>query len=185
MFPPWFVGVAFAAIGIGALVPAAIMSIACANLFTRNIYREYIKPECSAAHESQVAKIASLVVKVGALFFIIFLPQAYAIQLQLLGGIWIIQTLPSVLMGLYTRWLNPWSLLTGWAVGITAGTAMAASLEFKGSIFALHIFGLTVPCYAALSSLALNIAIAVASSWALNAVSRGVREDATTASDYI
>jgi hypothetical protein len=37
MFPDWFAGVAFAAIGIGALVPAPIMSIAAANLFTRNI----------------------------------------------------------------------------------------------------------------------------------------------------
>ncbi|MBR7678309.1 sodium:solute symporter, partial [Streptomyces daliensis] len=40
MFPDWFAGVAFAAIGIGALVPAAIMSIAAANLFTRNIYKD-------------------------------------------------------------------------------------------------------------------------------------------------
>ena len=45
-FPSWFVGVAFAAIGIGALVPAAIMSIAAANLFTRNIYREFFHAEC-------------------------------------------------------------------------------------------------------------------------------------------
>ncbi len=44
MFPSWFAGVAFAAIAIGALVPAAIMSIAAANLFTRNIYREFFKP---------------------------------------------------------------------------------------------------------------------------------------------
>src|SRR5689334_18500052 len=43
MFPDWFTGVAYAAIGIGALVPAAIMSIAAANLFTRNIYKEYLK----------------------------------------------------------------------------------------------------------------------------------------------
>jgi SSS family solute:Na+ symporter len=107
MFPGWFVGVAFAAIAIGALVPAAIMSIATANLFTRNIYREYIAPDCAPERESQVAKIASLVVKLGALFFIVFLPQTYAIQLQLLGGIWIIQTLPAVLLGLYTRWLHP------------------------------------------------------------------------------
>jgi len=41
-FPSWFVGIAFAAIGIGALVPAAIMSIAAANLYTRNIHREFI-----------------------------------------------------------------------------------------------------------------------------------------------
>ncbi len=47
IFPSWFVGVAFAAIAIGALVPAAIMSIATANTFTRNIYREFIHP---AAH---------------------------------------------------------------------------------------------------------------------------------------
>jgi len=44
VFPSWFVGFAFAAIGIGALVPAAIMSIAAANLFSRNIYREFINP---------------------------------------------------------------------------------------------------------------------------------------------
>ena len=39
MFPPWFAGIAYSAIVIGALVPAAIMSIAAANLFTRNIYK--------------------------------------------------------------------------------------------------------------------------------------------------
>ena len=44
IFPSWFVGIAFAAIGIGALVPAAIMSIAAANLYTRNIHREFINP---------------------------------------------------------------------------------------------------------------------------------------------
>jgi SSS family solute:Na+ symporter len=38
MFPSWFAGFAFAAIAIGALVPASIMSIAAANLFTRNVW---------------------------------------------------------------------------------------------------------------------------------------------------
>jgi solute:Na+ symporter, SSS family len=37
MFPGWFAGVGDSAIVIGALVPAAIMSIAAANLFTRNV----------------------------------------------------------------------------------------------------------------------------------------------------
>ena len=185
MFPGWFVGVAFAAIAIGALVPAAIMSIACANLFTRNIYKEYINPSVSGAGESQVAKIASLVVKVGALFFILALPQSYAIQLQLLGGIWIIQTLPSVLIGLYTRWLNPWALLAGWASGIGAGTAMAASLNFKGSIFALHILGVTIPCYAALSALILNVTVSAVLSFVFNLATRGARVDATGSADYI
>src|SRR5262249_23997607 len=124
-FPAWFVGVAFAAIGIGALVPAAIMSIAAANLYTRNIHREFINQNPTDKQEAQMAKWVSLIVKFGALVFIIFVPTQYAIYLQLLGGIWIIQTLPAVVLGAYTRWLNDWALLAGWAIGICAGTAMA------------------------------------------------------------
>ena len=116
-FPSWFVGVAFAAIGIGALVPAAIMSIAAANLYTRNIHREFINKNPTDKQEAQMAKWVSLIVKVGALVFILFVPTQYAIQLQLLGGIWIIQTLPAVMLGAYTRWFNDWALLIGWAVG--------------------------------------------------------------------
>ena len=97
MFPSWFVGVAFAAIAIGALVPAAIMSIAASNLWTRNIYREFLRPDCTAAQEAQMAKVVSLIVKLGALVFVLGLPLQYAIQLQLLGGVWIIQTLPAVI----------------------------------------------------------------------------------------
>jgi len=183
-FPSWFVGVAFAAIAVGALVPAAIMSIACANLFTRNIYREYIRPDCTHRQESSVAKLASLIVKVGALFFIIELPTQYAIQLQLLGGIWIIQTLPPVVLGLYTRRLHPLALLIGWASGIGAGTWMAAQSGFKTSTYALNILGTVVPCYAALSSLILNIVVGVVLSVIFNALSRAPRTDATTAEDY-
>ena len=185
MFPRWFVGFAFAAIAIGALVPAAIMSIACANLFTRNIYKEYVDPACSAARESQVAKIASLVVKMGALVFILGIPQTYAINLQLAGGVWIIQTLPAILLGLYTRWLNPWALLAGWAAGIGSGTFMWASLGYAKTIYALHVFGVTIPCYAALSSLILNVAVGVALSVVFNAMTRGPRADATNAADYV
>ena len=66
MFPDWFAGVAFAAIGIGALVPAAIMSIAAANLFTRNVYKEYLNQDATPAQEARMSKLASLVVKAGA-----------------------------------------------------------------------------------------------------------------------
>jgi SSS family solute:Na+ symporter len=167
-FPSWLVGVAFAAIGIGALVPAAIMSIASANLFTRNIWREYVRPGMSAAEESQTAKIASLVVKAGGLIFIILLPQTYAITLQLLGGVWINQTLPAVMLGLYARFLRPYALLAGWAAGIATGTIMVAQSGFKSAIFTLDLFGTAAPCYAAVAALAVNLAIAVGLSIVLN-----------------
>ena len=147
-FPSWFVGIAFAAIGIGALVPAAIMSIAAANLYTRNIHREFINKNPTDKQEAQIAKWVSLIVKFGALIFILFVPTQYAIQLQLLGGIWIIQTLPAVMLGAYTRWFNDWALLVGWAVGTAPGTAMAVAANLAPT-YPLAIGGYTFPGYTA------------------------------------
>jgi len=172
-FSSWFVGVAFAAIAIGALVPAAIMSIACANLFTRNLYKTFMRPDCSDADEARMAKIVSLIVKVGAVVFILALPQAYAIQLQLLGGIWIIQLLPAVLLGLYTKAFNAPSLLAGWAVGTAIGTYMVATQGFATSIYPLAIFGITLPGYAALYSVVLNLLVVFALSPVFGALCRG------------
>src|SRR5438552_12255156 len=91
--------------------------------------------------------------------------RSYAIQLQLLGGIWICQTVPAVLLALYVR-LDPRALLAGWACGVGLGTGMVASLAFKSSTYPLHIFGLTVPCYAAVSALLVNLAV----SWLLTVI---------------
>jgi len=183
-FPDWFAGVAFAAIGIGGLVPAAIMSIAASNLFTRNIYLRFINPDCTSKQEAQNAKFVSLIIKFGALVFIIFLPLEYAIQLQLLGGIWISQTIPAVIVGLYTRWLNPWALLIGWAAGLATGTWMAASTHFQSAVYPLAIDGLTVPGYAALYALALNLAISIVLSPLLNLVPATKGTDETASRDY-
>jgi SSS family solute:Na+ symporter len=183
-FPSWFAGFAFAAIAIGALVPAAIMSIAAANLYTRNIYRPFIRPDCSPAQEAQMAKWVSLVVKFGALLFIIALPQQYAIQLQLLGGVWIVQTLPAVILGLYLRWLEPKALLLGWAAGIASGTWMAAMLHFKGSIYPLAIAGFTMPGYAAFYSVIVNLVVAFALSALFRAIGAAADDDETLATDY-
>jgi len=183
MFPDWFVGIAFAAIGIGALVPAAIMSIAAANLFTRNIYKEFVRPDCTPVQESRMAKWVSLIVKVGALVFIITVDQQYAIQMQLLGGIWIIQTLPAVMLGLYTRWFNSWALLAGWAVGTVVGTEVAAAAGFKPT-WALTIGGFGLPGYTALYTLVLNIAVAAILTIVLRVLKIGRDSDETVAADY-
>ena len=183
-FPSWFVGVAFAAIGIGALVPAAIMSIAAANLYTRNIHREFINRNPTDKQEAQMAKWVSLIVKVGALAFILFVPTKFAIYLQLLGGIWIIQTLPTVMLGAYTRWFNSWALLIGWAVGTFAGTAMAISAELKPA-YPLHVGGYTLPGYTAFYTLVLNLVLAVVLTFIFNSMrAREAAPDATIAADY-
>jgi SSS family solute:Na+ symporter len=183
-FPSWFVGIAFAAIGIGALVPAAIMSIAAANLYTRNIHREFINRNPTAKQESHIAKLVSLIVKVGALVFILFVPTQYAIQLQLLGGIWIIQTLPAVMVGAYTRWFNSWALLAGWAVGTVAGTAMAVATKLTPT-FPLVVGGHTFPGYTAVYTVILNLAVAAVLTPIFNAIgSQKTAPDETVAGDY-
>src|SRR5918998_1120418 len=123
-FPSWFAGVAFAAIGIGALVPAAIMSIAAANLWTRNIYKEYLRRDATPRQEAQQAKLASLVVKLGAVLFIVGVDPQFSIDLQLIGGVIILQTLPMVAIALYTRWFHIWGLVAGWVVGMAWGFVM-------------------------------------------------------------
>ncbi|PMS36039.1 SSS family solute:Na+ symporter [Trinickia symbiotica] len=184
-FPSWFVGLAFAAIGIGALVPAAIMSIAAANLYTRNIHREFVNRNMSHEQETHVAKLVSLVVKVGALVFIIGLPLKFAIQLQLLGGIWIIQTLPAIVLGLYTRKLDYRGLLAGWAVGIVSGTWMAATLKLTSSIYTIHLGSVAIPGYAALWSLILNLIVAVIVSVVVRVAGMAASEDRTRPEDYL
>ena len=184
-FPSWFVGIAFAAIGIGALVPAAIMSIAAANLYTRNIHREFINKNPTDKQEAQMAKWVSLVVKVGALVFILFVPTKYAIQLQLLGGIWMIQTLPSVMLGAYTRWFNSWALLVGWMAGTVAGTFMAVATKLTPT-FPLAFGGHTFPGYTAVYTVVANLAIAALLTPLFNAMSasRNARDE-TLAADYL
>src|SRR3954465_7147094 len=148
-FPSWFAGIAFAAIGIGALVPAAIMSLAAANLLPRNIYKEYLNRDATDAQEASVSKIASLVVKIGAVAFIVFLDPQFSIDLQLIGGIIILQTAPAVALGLYTRWLHRGALITGWVAGMGLALWMLWDIpnaatkrqHFGGSAFPLKDFG--------------------------------------------
>ena len=161
LFPSWFSGFAFAAIAIGALVPAAVMSIGASNLFTRNFWKAYVNPQVSAAGEAQVAKITSLAVKAGALLVILFLPTQFALDLQLLGGLWILQTLPAVVFGLFTGWFRAPALLAGWAVGFFGGSWLAWADGIK-PLHTLSFGGVSFSLYTGLLVLAMNIAVAAA-----------------------
>ncbi|MGH3742779.1 MAG: sodium:solute symporter family transporter, partial [Micromonosporaceae bacterium] len=199
MFPDWFAGVAHAAVGIGALVPAAIMSIAAANLFTRNIYKEYIRRDATDAQEAKVSKLVSLIVKFGAVVFVLGLDPQFSIDLQLIGGVVILQTLPAVALGLYTRWFHRWALVAGWLAGMGAGTWMLYKIpaiapdgktvlreHFGGSGFALTNLGFDTPVtvYAGFIAVVLNLLVVVV----VTALFRLVRipdgPDATRDADY-
>ncbi len=189
-FPSWFTGFAFAAIAIGALVPAAVMSIAAANLFTRNVYAEYFNRNATENQEAGVAKLTSLIVKFGALLFIIFLPTQNIINFQLLGGVWILQTIIPVFLGLFTRWFNRWALVTGWLVGMVVGTLM----EFSGLItgtstalvnnYTLHLGSFSVTAFSGFQAVLLNFVVAIILTPVFQMVGAKRGVDATSPSDY-
>ncbi len=160
LFPGWFAGFAFAAIAIGALVPAAVMSIGAANLFSRNVWKAYVNPNVTPAGEAQVAKITSMLVKIGALVAILVLPTQFALDLQLLGGLWILQTLPALIFGLYVSWFRAPALLAGWAVGFVAGSLIAWSDGLK-PLHSLTFGDTKLTLYTGLLALAVNIVVAV------------------------
>ncbi|OAF18230.1 monocarboxylate uptake permease MctP [Bradyrhizobium neotropicale] len=160
LFPSWFAGFAFAAIAIGALVPAAVMSIGAANLFTRNFWKVWVDPKVTPAGEAKVAKITSMLVKVGALLAILLMPTQFALDLQLLGGLWILQTLPALVFGLYLNWFSSPALLAGWAVGLAGGSWLAWSDGLK-PLHGIDFGAGTVAVYTGVLALALNIVVAV------------------------
>jgi solute:Na+ symporter, SSS family len=200
-FSPWFAGIAFAAVGIGALVPAAIMSIAAANLWTRNIYKSYLKPDATPAQQAKQAKLASLVVKVGAVACVVAIDPQFSIDLQLIGGVIILQTVPAVAIALYTRWLHRWAVLAGLLAGLAYGILLlyaipnpvTKSRHFGGSaltlgkigLFGLHPFeGSKVQIYVGIVALIVNLVVAVIASVILRAARVSNGTDETSTDDY-
>jgi len=159
LLPSVLSGAIFGALAVGALVPAAVMSVAVAALFVRNIYVEYFLPTATQKHEMRVARVVSLIAKVGALAFVFGLRDQDAINLQLLGGVWILQTLPAVGVGLFSSWFHRGGLIAGWAVGMVTGTLLVVSEGFS-SVVDVGVGGFSVPLYAALVALAINLAVA-------------------------
>jgi SSS family solute:Na+ symporter len=186
-FPDWFAGFCFAAIALGALVPAAVMSIGAANTFTRNIWKPFVHPKMTPREESVVAKLVSLIVKIGALLVIFFMPTQFALDLQLLGGVWMVQIFPAMILGLFTRWFSGSALLIGWAAGMIVGTSLAWGEKawtplhaLKWEVPLLGNFDLGFSAYNGLTSVIVNFVVAAA----LSLVLRPRARDETSPGDY-
>src|SRR2546423_9855050 len=192
MFPRWVVGIAFSAIAIGALVPAAIMSIAASNLFTRNIWVEFFDRDATPERETAVAQGVSLVVEIGAVVFVLALNPQFSLNLQLLGGVWILQTLPAIVFGLYTRVFHRWALLLGWLAGMVTGTWMAYSVpnpvkhqaHFGSSVYEWHFFGWHFSAYIGLIAFCINLAVVAVASLLLGLLRAPKGEDRTAPADF-
>jgi SSS family solute:Na+ symporter len=184
-FPRWFLGFAFAAISVAALVPASIMSIAAANLFTRNIYLEYCNRQASAQAQGAVAKYASLYVNVCALLVVLWMPMQYAINFQLIGGVLILQTLPGIVFGLWKRLFHHWALLAGWGGSLALAVVLLGRLGLQRATYRIAIHGHVCQLYVGVIALAANLLIAVVGTVVLDLLKVARATDGTQPADYI
>ena len=188
-FPHWFAAIAFGAITIGALVPAAIMAIAAANTFARDIYKPYFRPNASDREEGMVSQIVSVALKLGAVGVIVGLKLTFALEFQLIGGVVVIQILPSVVLGLYTRWYHRWALIGGWVAGMGLSVYMLyvtpgkTTSHFGSASFALSTWGFntTATIWTGIVGVVANLVVATALTPLLARLPRGRPNDAAPA----
>jgi SSS family solute:Na+ symporter len=140
-------------------------------LFTRNILKALFLPGITPASESKWAKRVSVVILFASLCFVIFLPTQYAIDLQLIGGIWILQIFPAVVFGLYHLQAHPSAYFAGWLAGMVAGTWLVLANGLK-PVLALHFLNGNYSLFIGILALALNIAISLGASFLLNLLGR-------------
>jgi len=198
--PPWFAGLAFAAITISALVPAAVLAIGAANLWARSIYRHYLRRTATPKQEARQARIAAAVALAAGLVLAVALDPGFAYDLQFIGGVAILQTLPAVLIPLYSRWLHVYGLVLGWFAGIGCAAYLLYGIvdpdtgrRFAGTAYPLSELrvlgsqpfpGSTLTVYAGLVALAVNLAVTVLVTLVVRAVRLRNGRDETREPDY-
>ncbi|GIE32580.1 solute:Na+ symporter, SSS family protein [Actinoplanes italicus] len=193
-FPAWSAGIAYAALSIAALIPAAVMSIAAANTFTRSLYRTYLRPGASPAAEAWTSRWMSLFVKFGAAGLILAVDPAFSVDLQLIGGVLILQTIPAVFLGLLTGWFHRVALAAGLLSGLAVGLVLMwdiPKLDATGRVVAEHFGGASWSLgdgrtiYVGIVALAVNLLVTAALTLLLKAAGAAEGRDLTRPDDYL
>ena len=126
-FPPWFLGVVGGAGALTAMVPAALLILTSAALFSKNFFRPVFAPSMTENQVTKLARIMVMAISAAALYFAVF-KSATLVSLLLLGYAGVTQFFPGVILGLYWRRVTA----AGVFMGMTIGVVMVAFLVFTG-----------------------------------------------------
>ena len=125
-FPPWFLGVVGGAGALTAMVPAALLLLTAATLFSKNFFRPVFAPSMTDDRVARLARIMVGVIAAVALYFSVY-SSPTLVSLLLLGYAGVTQFFPGVILGLY------WSGATGTGIfaGMVTGVILVAGLMFS------------------------------------------------------
>jgi solute:Na+ symporter, SSS family len=118
-FPPWFLGIVGGAGALTAMVPAAILILAAASLFAKNLVRALLVPSMSDQDVARLARVMVVVLGLVSLLLALY-SSATLVGLLLTGYAGVTQLFPGVLLGLYSRRVSANAVLAGMIVGVAS-----------------------------------------------------------------
>jgi solute:Na+ symporter, SSS family len=126
-FPPWFLGFIGGAGALTAIVPAAILLLTSATLFSKNLVRTLLAPDMADHQIARLARVSVVVLSVITLYLAI-LSSTTLVSLLLVGYAGVTQFFPGVVLGLF------WKRATARGVfwGLLCGEVTAALLMLTG-----------------------------------------------------
>jgi SSS family solute:Na+ symporter len=109
----------------------------------------------------------------------------YSIDLQLLGGTLILQTLPAIVFGLWKRVFHHQALLVAWAVSLIIVFMLLARLKLQSSAYPVAIAGRQFSVYVGIIALLANLLIASIGTILMDALRVPRAIDGTTPADFV
>ena len=134
-FGPVMTAIIGSIIILGSMIPASIMSIASANLFTRNIYKNLIAGDIGDSAEKTVSRISVAVIILLALYASLTINPSFIIMLQLMAGSWIVQLFPLVFVPLFTNRVSKVPAGAATVAGIAVTTYILFLVHFKVAVY--------------------------------------------------
>ena len=125
-FPAWFLGLVGGAGALTAMIPAAILLLTGATLYSKNLFKPIFAPNMSDQGVATVARIMVIVLTMGALLLSIY-TSVTLMGLLLMCFAGVTQLFPGVVLGLFSKRVTTAGVFSGMVAGIALSVVLMVS----------------------------------------------------------
>jgi solute:Na+ symporter, SSS family len=122
-FPAWFLGIIGGAGALTAMIPAAILLLTGATLYSKNLFKPIFAPKLSDQGVATVARIMVIVLTLGALLLAVY-TSVTLMGLLLMCFAGVTQLFPGVVLGLFSKRVTTAGVFSGMLTGIAVSIAL-------------------------------------------------------------